>query len=138
MGLLATIKGLFVSKSFAETEFGMDNMRFFVAVLRACPEGSRLTFHRSEPESFVQAFHEWSHREHAESFEADYYAIDRRLVELAERLAASGKLELDHHFAILAPDGRSLCDSLDDFTVVSLAEDIRKNIPHAQVGRCTR
>src|SRR6185369_6104298 len=90
MNLLATLKGLFAPASYPETEFGMGNISFFLALLRACPEGSHLTFHQSETEAFVNAFREWSHRENPQNFEADYYAFDRRFTELAERLAAGG------------------------------------------------
>jgi hypothetical protein len=45
-----------------------------------------------------------------------------------EHEIATGKLQLDHHFGIVAPDGRSLCSSLDDFRVVTLADDIRQRI----------
>jgi hypothetical protein len=128
MNLLATLKGLSALASYPETEFGMGNISFFLALLRACPEGSRLTFHQSETEAFVNAFRAWSHRENPRNFEADYYAFDRRFMELAERLAAAGELPLDHHFTIVAYDNRLLCDSLDDFTIVTLAEDIKEKI----------
>ena len=128
MGLLTTLKELFAPKSYAETEFGMSDIPFFLALLRACPDGSRLTFHQSETESFVHAFREWSHRKKAQDFEADHYTVDRRFIAVAERLAATGELQLDHHFTIVAPDDRLLCDSLDDFTIVTLADDIRQSI----------
>jgi len=54
--------------------------------------------------------------------------IDRRFVAVAERLATGGELHLEHHFTIVAPDDRLLCDSLDDFTIVTLADDIRQSI----------
>ena len=128
MGILTTLRELFAPKNYAETEFGIGDIPFFLALLRACPDGSRLTFHQSEPESFVHAFREWSHRKRSQDFEADHYTIDRRLVAIAERLAAAGELRLDHHFTIVAPDDRLLCDSLDDFTIVTLADDIRQSI----------
>jgi len=34
----------------------------FSALLKICPEGSRLTLTKSEPASFVIAISEWSHR----------------------------------------------------------------------------
>jgi hypothetical protein len=131
MGILATLKGLFAPRSYAETEFGLGDIPFFLALLRACPDGSRLTFHQSETESFVHAFREWSHRTRPQDFEADHYTMDRRFVAAAERLAADGELRLDHHFTIVAPDDRLLCDSLDDFTIVTLADDIRQSIRDA-------
>ena len=128
MGILNAIKNVLQPKSYPMTEFGMDDMQFFVALLRACPEGSRLSFDQSEPESFVHTFREWSHRDDSKSFEADSYSIAPRFIEVVEREIASGKLQLDHHFGIVAPDGRSLCSSLDDFTVVTLADDIKQKI----------
>jgi hypothetical protein len=114
--------------SYPLTEFGLDNLQFFVALLRACPEGSRLSFDRSEPEAFVQAFREWSHRDQADTFEADYYRIDARLIAAVEQTIDRGELQLDHHFGIVAPDGRPLCSSMDDFAVVALAEDVKQRI----------
>ena len=128
MGIFTTLKELFLPKSYAATEFGMGDIPFFLALVRACPDGSRLTFYQGEPESFVCAFREWSHRKRPQDFEADHYTIDRQLVAVAERLAAAGELRLDHHFTIVAPDDRLLCDSLDDFTIVTLADDIRESI----------
>ena len=128
MGILDAIKNALLPKSYPNTEFGMDNMRFFVALLRACPEGSRLTFDQSEPESFVHAFREWSHHDRPNAFEGDFYSIDSRFIAAIEREIASGRLQLNHHFGIVAPDGRPLCGSLDDFTVVTLADDIRQTI----------
>lgn len=131
MGILSTIRTLLVSENYAVAEFGLDEIPFFLALLRACPDGARLGFDRSEPESFVDAFREWSHRAQPQEFEADFYTIDRRFVVLAERLAAAGELHLDHHLHILAPDGRLLCGGLDDFTIVTLADDIRERIAAA-------
>jgi hypothetical protein len=126
MRLLDVIKNVWQPKSYPKTEFGMDDMQFFVALLRACPEGSRLSFEQSEPESFVHTFREWSYRGRPDTFEADSYSIDSRFIAAVQREIASGKLQLDHHFGIVAPDGRPLCSSLDDFTVVTLADDIKQ------------
>jgi hypothetical protein len=128
MSLLDVIKNVWQPKSYPKTEFGMDDMQFFVALLRACPEGSRLSFEQSEPESFVHTFREWSYRDRPDTFEADSYSIDSRFIAAVQREIASGKLQLDHHFGIVAPDGRPLCSSLDDFTVVTLADDIKQRI----------
>ena len=136
MKLLESIKNLFSVEKYPLTEFGMDDMQFFVALLRASPEGSRLGFDQSEPESFVHAFREWSHRERPDSFEADYYSIEPRFIAGIEREIASGKLKLYAHFWIVAPDGRTICSSLDDFTVVTLDDETRKKIQNtaADVG----
>ena len=131
MGIRNVIKNVWQSKSYPKTEFGMDDMQFFVALLRACPEGSRLSFDQSEPESFVHTFREWSHRDRPDTFEADSYSVDSRFIAAVEREIAGGKLQLDHHFGIVAPDGRPLCSSLDDFTVVTLADDIKQRITKA-------
>lgn len=111
----------------------MGDMQFFVALLRACPEGSRLSFDQSEPESFVHTFREWSHRDRPDTFESDSYSIDARLIAAVEGQIASGRLQLDHHFWIVAPDGRALCRSLDDFTVVTLADDLKQRISNHDV-----
>lgn len=108
--------------------FGLTELQFFVGLLRACPEGSRLSFDRSEPESFVQAFRPWSHREDDSTFEADYYRIDSCFVAAVEQAIARGELELDHHFGIVDANGRPLCSSMDDFTVVTLAEDVKSRM----------
>jgi len=131
MKLLESIKSLFSVEKYPLTEFGMDDMQFFVALLRACREGSRLGFDQSEPESFVHAFREWSHRDRPASFEADYYSMDSRFIAAIEREIASGKLQLYAHFWIVAPDGRAICSSLDDFTVVTLEDETRKRIQNA-------
>jgi hypothetical protein len=123
MGIFSILK-----KMYAPTEFDMGDIPFFLAVLRACTAGSRLTFYQSEDESFVDAFREWSHRKRALDFEADHYAVDPQFVAECERLAATGELHIAHHFTIVAPDGRLLCDSLDDFTIVTLADDIKQGI----------
>lgn len=128
MGILNFIKSALQPKKFPQTEFGMDDLRFFVALLRACPEGSRLGFDQSESESFVHAFREWSHRDKPDMFEADSYAIDARFIAAVEREILSGTLQLYHHFWIVSPEGQALCSSLDDFTVVTLAEDIKQRI----------
>ena len=128
MGFLGVIKSLFCAEKYPLTEFGMDDMEFFVALLRACPEGSRLSFDQSEPESFVHTFREWSHRNRSTDFEADYYMIDPRFIAAIERELASGKLELYHHFWIVGSDGLALCRSLDDLTVVTLDDQIKKRI----------
>jgi hypothetical protein len=107
------------------TEFGMAPMQFYIALLRACPPGSRLTFDACETESFAHAFHPWSHRSDPNRFEADEYTIDADFVALSEQLAARGALELEHHLGISGPDGRLLCASWDDFMVVKLADDLR-------------
>ena len=128
MSLLGKLKGLFTSTSYPEAEFGMSDTSFFIALLRACPAGSRLTFHQSETEFFVSTFREWSHRNNSKNFEADYYGFDQRFIELAEQLVAAGALPLDHHFTIVAYDDRLLCDSQDDCTLMMLAEDIKEKI----------
>jgi hypothetical protein len=117
-----------VPKPYPVTEFGMAPMQFFIALLRACPPGSRVTFDACETESFVHAFQRWSHRTDPNRFEADDYSIDADFIALAEKLAAHGELELEHHFGISSPDGRLLCASWDDFMVVKLADDIREAI----------
>ena len=68
------------------------------------------------------------HRSASDTFEADYYSIDARFISAVEREIASGKLQLDHHFWIATPDGRLLCNSMDDCTVITFAEDIKKKI----------
>jgi hypothetical protein len=129
MGILNAIKSVFQSPAnYPRSEFGMDDMQFFIALLRACPEGSRLNFGQSESESFVHAFREWSHRGDPNSFEADSYSIDARFIAAVEREMASGKLELYAHFWIVSSDGRALCSSLDDFTVVTLSDDIKQRM----------
>jgi hypothetical protein len=109
-------------------EFGIPPLQFFIRLLRACPPGSRLTFDASEPDSFVRAFRQWSHRKDVARFEADEYSINTDFIALTEQLAARGELELEHHFGISASDGRLLCASWDDFMVVTLADDVREAI----------
>src|SRR5688572_15915860 len=129
MSIPTTLKKLFAApKSYAATEFGMGEIPFFLALLRACPPGSRLTFDESEPESFVQAFRQWSHRSDSTSFEADYYTIGDDFIALARQLADRSELELYCHLGISSPDGGLLCASWDDFRVLELAEDIREKI----------
>ena len=129
MGVLDVIKGALQGpKHYPQAEFGMNDMQLFLALLRACPAGSRLSFDQSESESFVSTFREWSHRDDPSTFEADSYSIDSRFIAAIEREIAGGKLQLYSHFWITAPDRRSLCSSLDDFTVVTLADDIREKI----------
>ena len=128
MSIINAIAEALLPKKYPLSEFGMDDKRFFVALLQACPVGSRLSFDHSEPESFVRAFREWSHRDQAEAFEADYYQIDARFIAAIEQAIARGELQLDHHFGIVTPDGRPLCSSMDDFAVVALAEDVRDSI----------
>jgi len=115
-------------KPYPVLEFGIQPLKFFILLLRACPPGSRLTFDNSELESFVHAFQRWSHRSDPKSFEADYYTLDSDLISLAESLAARNELQLDCHFGISSPDGRLLCASWDDFVVVKLADDIKEEI----------
>jgi hypothetical protein len=128
MSILDAIKTVLQPKSYPKTEFDMDDLPFFVALLRACPGGSRLGFDRSEPEAFVHTFREWSHRDDPRTFEADSYLIDARFILAVERELAGGRLQLDHHFWIASPDGRALCTSLDDFTVITLADDIKERM----------
>ena len=115
-------------------EFGMTDYDFFVAVLRACPEGSHLSFDQSESESFVQQFQRWAHREDPNAFEADYYLIDSSLVEAVEQAITEGELELWHHVFIAGPDGRRLLQGVDDFYDVYLDEDLRRRIVQTGVG----
>ena len=110
----------------------MDKTPFFLSLLRACPAGSRLLLYQTESEPFVHAFREWSYREHAQELEADHYSIDEGFLRTAERLAAEGELEIVHHFTILGPDGRLLCNSLDDFTILEVADDIEELIASAR------
>ena len=128
MNFLAKLKDLFLPRSFAETEFGLSDIDFFLALLRASPDGSRLTFHQDEDEAFVATFRAWSHPEPRRQLEADYYIIDRRFVAEAEKLAAAGHLRLEHHMTLVGPDERLLCDSVDQFTIVTVAEDISEHI----------
>ena len=128
MGIFATIKEWFTPKSYAETEFGIDNMRFFIALLRACPARSRITFDQSETESFVHAFRKWSYRENPKDFEADHYTMDDEFIALAEERAKKGELELYCHFGIASPEGELLCTSWDDFVIVKLKDELRENI----------
>jgi len=128
MDILGKIKHVFAPRSYPETEFGLEPMAFFLALLRICPEGSRLTFDQSEPASFVIAFREWSHRSDINTFEADYYAIDPGFIALVERLVREGHLELYCHFAIGSPRGGLLCSSWDDMRVVKLAAEIEQKI----------
>jgi len=88
MDIFEKIKNVLVRRSYPETEFGLQPMEFFVALLRTCPEGSRLTFDQSEPASFVIAFREWSHRTDINTFEADYYTIDPGFIALVDRSGA--------------------------------------------------
>jgi hypothetical protein len=128
MSILTRIKNALKPKSYPVTEFGIQPLEFFIALLRACPPGTRLTFDNSEPESFVHAFQRWSHRSDPKSFEADYYTVDAGLISLAETLAGRGELQLECHFGISSPDSRLLCASWDDFMVVKLADDIKQEI----------
>ena len=128
MSFFSKTKNVIVCRKAPEAEFELEAIPFFLALLHACPEGSRLSFDQSEPESFVHAFRRWSHRDVSTTFEADWYVIGPDLVAVAEQMSSEGKLELDHHFGIVAPDGHSLCSSLDDFKIVTLADDIRQKI----------
>jgi hypothetical protein len=128
MSLFGRFKSALTPKPYPLVEFGMGNMRFFVALLRACPEGSRITFDQSEPESFVHAFGKWSYREDPNSFEADYYTIDGEFIALAEERARRGELELYCHFGISSPEGELLCTSWDDFMVVKLTKELEEKI----------
>jgi len=84
MGFLDVVKNVWKPKSYPKTEFGMDDMQFFVALLRACPEGSRLSFDHSEPESFVHTFREWSHRDRPDTFEAEWPSEPEKPDQLSE------------------------------------------------------
>jgi hypothetical protein len=128
MDILGFIRQALVRPSFPEVEFAMENIEFFLALLRACPQGSRLTFDQRESAAFVIAFREWSHRSDVNSFEADYYTIDPGLISLMEQLASKSQLELYCHFAIGSPRGGLLCSSWDDFTAVKLDEQIEQKI----------
>ncbi len=128
MDIFERIKNVLVRRTFPEIEFGMEPMQFFLALLKACPEGSRLTFDQSEPASFVIAFREWSHRSDINTFEADYYTIDPGFIALVKRLVDDGHLELYCHFAIASPRGGLLCSSWDDMRVVKLAPEIEQNL----------
>ena len=128
MSIVRKIKQALIRRSYPESQFGMEPMEFFVALLKACPEGSRLTFDQSEPASFVVAFREWSHRADIHSFEADYYTIDAGFISLVEQLSTRGQLDLYYHFAVGSPRGGVLCSSWDHFVVVKLAEEIEQKI----------
>lgn len=103
-------------------ELGFDDRTFFIQVLQACPDGAKIDFAWSEPESFVEQFRPWSHRQNVSAYEADYYVIDRELVALAARLSHEGRLETDHHFCISGPNDEPLIQSFDDFTVIAMTE----------------
>jgi len=128
MDIFEKIKNVLVRRSYPETEFGLQPMEFFVALLRTCPEGSRLTFDQSEPASFVIAFREWSHRTDINTFEADYYTIDPGFIALVDRLVREGHLELYCHFAIGSPRGGLLCSGWDDMRSVKLAPEIEEKL----------
>lgn len=128
MDILEKIKNVLVRRSYPEIQFGLEPMEFFVALLRSCPEGSRLTFDQSEPASFVIAFREWSHRSDINTFEADYYTIDSGLIALVDRLVRDGHLELYCHFAIGSPRGGLLCSSWDDMRSLKLAPEIEEKL----------
>jgi hypothetical protein len=128
MDILGKIIHVLTRRSYPETQFGMEPIEFFLALLRICPEGSRLTFDQSEPASFVIAFREWSHRADINTFEADYYTIDQGFISLIERLVAEGHLELYCHFAIGSPRGGLLCSSWDDLRAVKLAPEIEEQL----------
>src|SRR6266480_1147686 len=49
MDIFEKIKNVLVRRSYPETEFGLQPMEFFVALLSTCPEGSRLTFDQCLP-----------------------------------------------------------------------------------------
>ena len=117
-----------LSMKYPQRAFGLPDLKFFLAVLRACPPGARLSFDRSETESFVQAFRPWSRREDASSFEAYDYRIDAGFIAGVEQAIERGTLQLDHHFGIVASDGRPLCSSMDDFAVVTLAAEVEERI----------
>ena len=136
MTLLTKIRKALVSHCYPEIEFGVGRLQFFVLLLRACPQGSRLTFNRDEPASFVVAFREWSHRTDVNSFAADYYTLDNGLVVLAERLVAHSQLELHSHFGIVSSYGQMLCTSWNDFSIVKLADDVLARI-RSQLGNRT-
>ena len=103
-------------------ELGIEEKKFFIEVLRACPDGAKLDFAWSEPESFVEQFRPWSHRQNVSAYEADYYIIDREFVSQAGRLSNQGRLEIDHHFSIGGPSDEPLIQSFDDFTVIAMTE----------------
>src|SRR5256885_16773665 len=107
-------------------------MDFFLALLRICPEGSRLTFDQSEAASFVIAFREWSHRSDINTFEADYYTVDPGFIALMDRLVQEGHLELYSHFAIGSPRGGLLCSSWHDMRLVKLAPEVEQKV--RQIG----
>lgn len=105
-------------------DFGMDDAGFFLALIRACPGGSRLTFDGMEPDTFVAAFHEWSSRSDPDRFEADYYVIDDGFIATAERMARGGALDLHDRLGITSPSGELLCTCRDGFMVIKLARSV--------------
>jgi hypothetical protein len=105
-------------------DFGMDDAGFFLALIRACPPGSRLAFDGREPDTFVAAFHEWSSRADPDRFEADYYVIDDGFIAAAGRMARGGALDLNDSLAVTSPSGELLCTCREGFMVIRLAPSL--------------
>lgn len=109
-------------------EFGLDDLTFFVELLKACPPGSKLSFNHNESEYFVRTFDAWAFRCCSGDFEADFYRVDQSFIDEVERLIGSGSFELDHHFHISGPDDRGLFQGVDDLCEIYIDEEIRKKI----------
>lgn len=124
MGAFDGVRAALLPHTASLFDYGMDDSEFFLALLRACPEGSRIAFDSSEPDSFVAAFQNWSFRSDPDRFEADYYTIDSGLAAAAERMARGGALDLHSCFDITSPGGELLCACRDGFMVIKLASEL--------------
>lgn len=67
-------------------DLSMSDGEFLIAVLKECPEGAILSLDECECERWVGELREWSYRSKHEQYEADYYLIEERFVEMINRL----------------------------------------------------
>ena len=117
--------------SFTPQSFGMTDAQFFLAVLRACPAGTRLDVGQDEGDQWVRQLKQWSYRKRADQYEADYYRIDGQFTESVEQLIRSNPANLSvlHHITVTDQAGRCLLQSMDDFTIITcLDAQIRERL----------
>jgi len=108
--------------------FGMTDAEYFIAVINACPDGSKLYLDQCEVDSWVEELRPWSFRENPQNYDADYYVIDKRFKGKTRELIGINPKDLDvcHHIYITSPGGNQLFSSVDNFWQVELSDEIRE------------
>ena len=133
MGFLSWIKKVIDRIVWVPTDPGpkhlkMTDAEYFIAVLNACPDGSKLYLEECEVDSWVEELRPWSFRKNPDIYEAEYYVVNAEFKRKIKELIDNNPIDLDpcHEIFITSPEGDEVFYSVDNFWQVELSDRVKE------------